>query len=222
MKAQLFEPATVVYGDKRVRAAEVVCGKCGHRERVPSRESVGERGREDEIVARKLRGTGWHIGKTAKDHRCQVCVEECTPLSASRLVRDTPAAEPPRTPSPDDKQIIFEKLRDVYAGGRAGYSGDWTDKRVAEDLGVPWAWVSEVREFAFGPERSNPVIDEQLAQARAVVEQHKDRLAQLEALKAEGAKLAASIHKVWEEYAPATAAVERMERRLIEIEKAVR
>lgn len=221
MKAQLFEPATVVYGDKRVRGAAAVCGKCGERGSVQSRESVGDR--EDAIVAHKMRGLGWHIGKTAKDHRCPACCKggpaKITPIFQATL---SPAAEPPRAPSPDDKQIIFEKLRDVYAGGRAGYSGDWTDKRVAEDLGVPWAWVSEVREFAFGPERSNPVIDEQLAQARAVVEQHKDRLAQLETLKAEGAKLAASIHKVWEEYAPATAAVERMERRLIEIEKAVR
>ncbi len=70
-------------------------------------------------------------------------------------------AEPPRLPSIDDRRIINIKLTECYADG--GYVSPWTDQRVADDLNVPRAWVSEVREFSFGPEGSNPLFDEFLS-----------------------------------------------------------
>jgi hypothetical protein len=50
------------------------------------------------------------------------------------------------------KRIIFSKLNDVYADEKTGYSGDWTDAKVAADLGVSVDWVREVRDEDFGPE----------------------------------------------------------------------
>lgn len=62
------------------------------------------------------------------------------------------AAEPARSMDKADKRIIFTKLNDVYQDEEHGYSADWTDAKVAADLGVPVEWVAEIRELDFGPE----------------------------------------------------------------------
>ncbi len=51
-----------------------------------------------------------------------------------------------------EKRIIFAKLNEVYQDEVTGYSGDWTDAKLAADLGVPVAWIAEVRSEDFGPE----------------------------------------------------------------------
>jgi hypothetical protein len=84
------------------------------------------------------------------------------------VANGSPRAEPPRTPSIDDRRIITHKLTECYADG--GYISPWTDQQVADDLGVPRAWVSEVREFSFGPEGSNPLFDQFLAACAEIQE----------------------------------------------------
>ncbi|WP_180897335.1 hypothetical protein [Martelella soudanensis] len=73
-----------------------------------------------------------------------------------------PQADPPPAMDREDRRIITEKLDDVY--GDRGYRGSWTDTTLARDLNVPRAWVSEVREAFFGPEGSNPLLDEYTAE----------------------------------------------------------
>jgi hypothetical protein len=79
------------------------------------------------------------------------------------VLDDAPTEEPLRVPAPvpappmevmgkAEKRIIFAKLNDVYEDEKVGYSGDWSDAKVAKDLGVPVAWVKEVRDESFGPE----------------------------------------------------------------------
>ena len=72
-------------------------------------------------------------------------------------------AAPPRSPSRDEKRIIFKKIDEFYVGETVGYSGDWSDDRIAEDLNVPVAWVATIRDENFGPNISE-------AQAQAEVE----------------------------------------------------
>lgn len=72
-------------------------------------------------------------------------------------------ADPPPEMSRADRQIIFAKISDVWDGER--YCAGWTDKRLAADLNVPSAWVGDVREGFFGPEGSNPLLDQYLAAA---------------------------------------------------------
>ncbi|WP_156373882.1 hypothetical protein [Rhizobium sp. Leaf386] len=72
----------------------------------------------------------------------------------------TPKAEPPKEMTRADRRIVNEKIADVYDDGAERYSLGWTDKRVADDLGVPIAWVREERDRYFGPEGSNPLLDE--------------------------------------------------------------
>ncbi|WP_181409841.1 hypothetical protein [Martelella alba] len=65
-------------------------------------------------------------------------------------------ADPPPVMKRDDRRIIAAKLDDVYSTD--AYVEPWTDAAVAKDLGVPRAWVSEVREAFFGPEGGNPLV----------------------------------------------------------------
>lgn len=64
--------------------------------------------------------------------------------------------------------IILSKLVEVYGDEKTGYGDGWTDKRIAEHLGVPRAWVAKLREENFGPE-GNEEIRTTVAEAEALL-----------------------------------------------------
>ena len=148
----------------------------------------------ERYVTRKFEALGWKIGKTAKGNLCPACFARVKMASAKKkqtkekeevmiseppkmvpkvvpmMVREEtvkPASEPPRTMTRDDGRIIFNKIDENYAGESVGYAVGWSDERIAKDLGVPRAWVSEIRDKYFGPD-----LDERqtqmLAEAKAV------------------------------------------------------
>lgn len=80
------------------------------------------------------------------------------PAPAPEPVVELATLQPPRKSTLDERKIINSKLMDVY--GDASYSRGWSDERVAKDLGVPRAWVAEVRDAFFGPD-----LDEEAAAA---------------------------------------------------------
>jgi hypothetical protein len=71
-----------------------------------------------------------------------------------------------------DRRTIFAKLNDnVYGDEATGYLGNWTDGKVAADLGVPVQWVAEVREAEFGPATNeNQKRIEELRALKATIE----------------------------------------------------
>jgi hypothetical protein len=70
--------------------------------------------------------------------------------------------------------VVARAAAGSAACGRAtGYADDWTDKAVAAHLGVPVAWITQVREEMFGPVASNAKIDAQLSEAAALAEDLK-------------------------------------------------
>lgn len=75
-------------------------------------------------------------------------------------------AEPPRDLNKEDRRLIFAKIDEVYLD--KSYSKDWTDKKVAIDLGVPVAWVARIREENFGPEGIGDEQIKMMAEAREV------------------------------------------------------
>ncbi|WP_132314109.1 hypothetical protein [Martelella mediterranea] len=77
----------------------------------------------------------------------------------------TKQAESPREMQREDRRIVAEKIADVYDDH--AYIAPWTDDLVARDLGVPCAWVAEVRDFMFGPANENPVLAENARQFSA-------------------------------------------------------
>ena len=64
-------------------------------------------------------------------------------------------ADPPREMRREDRRSIFAKIEEVYLDEDKGYSSGWSDAKVSQSLGVPLAWVREIREENFGIEQSN-------------------------------------------------------------------
>lgn len=59
-----------------------------------------------------------------------------------------------------ERRLIFARLNEIYIDETKGYSADWTDAKVAADLGVPVSWVADVREADFGPEINASIVDQ--------------------------------------------------------------
>lgn len=156
------------------------CGTC----RTVNGQSMGNK-LAAQMLAKKFRVEGWIVGTRAEDDRCPDCVrkdERKRALANIRVVptaETAPAADPPREMSRDEKRLIFGKLNEVFLDETRGYDAGWSDKRVAEDLGVPRAWVAAVRDENFGPDNSSDEAHQVVAEAKAGVEKMADAAAGL-------------------------------------------
>ncbi|KNY18221.1 hypothetical protein AKG11_03520 [Shinella sp. SUS2] len=172
---RIFNEEVIAIGDTggRALAMKIVCAECGGVAYFP--HQTGKTRKPPIAAQQSFQNKGWVVGKgprkdfcpfhaapASRKGRAAMAVNGKTiELAANPPVR----AEPPREPSVEDRRIINLKLMEVYTDG--GYVSPWTDQRVADDLNVPRAWVSAVREFSFGPEGSNPLFDEFLAASSA-------------------------------------------------------
>lgn len=129
----------------------------------------GVKRRTPESIPQHFRSFGWQVGTTGRKDRCPECLKRAAPTPEETETMTTPQkgpavnvvplkAEPPPEMSRADRQIVFAKISDHYSG--EGYCSGWTDKRVADDLNVPLAWVREIRDQFFGAEGSNPLLDD--------------------------------------------------------------
>ncbi|MGY3278179.1 hypothetical protein [Bradyrhizobium sp. S3.7.6] len=187
-----FEHTLLPHGDKRVRGIIARCGKCQAAAPLPVNTQGNNKGNDDEIewrfIARKLEAKGWQVGKRHQDHRCPRCqsvakltVAEMKPrpgnmqLVKEALMNNTTVTPPkptpavPRTMTRDDKNIIYEKLKEVYVSDKVGYGDGWSDQRVATDLGVPRGWVATIRDEFFGEEITSEVTRKMIAEARELI-----------------------------------------------------
>ena len=99
--------------------------------------------------------------------------------SSSQLIKS--ALEKPQTPvrdmSREDRRIIFAKIDEHYIDEKEGYAAPHTDFSIAQNLGVPQAWVALIREENFGPAGSNSEIDK-------LLEEHQKLCKEVSSLKA--------------------------------------
>lgn len=172
MSARDFIPTMERVGASAFRTYRLTCGSCGVTANIGS-QSFGERLACD-LVPKKFGERGWVVGKRPTDDRCPSCVAKSEQrkraMSKLRVIDDKkPTAEPPREMSRDERRLIFAKLDEVYLDERRGYDNGWSDKRVADDLGVPRAWVAKIRDENFGSENSNDETRQLLEEARSVV-----------------------------------------------------
>lgn len=194
MSGRDFPFATIQRGGQPFSALRIDCGACGTQafykaERLGHKERAGSLGAE-----KHFRAVGWVIGSRAKADRCPDC--------AARDKPKTEQAEPamdatkPREMSREERRIIFAKIDELYLEDKKGYTPPWTDSAVARDLGVPRAWVAQVREELFGPEGSNAEFDDFLEKAAPIITDlknlHRSVAAQLE----EARKLAARVDEI--------------------------
>jgi hypothetical protein len=181
----VFELAQLIHEGKPHRAMRVYCCNCGKPGTCIAnalRFGVGADCREERMIARKFTNLGWDIDLRKGKHHCPECqmpipvkrqkpdVVELTQDDISQEEQMTEATVVPmptsKPMSREDRRIIFEKLNEVYANEAVGYEAPWTDDKVARDLGIPRAWVTQMREENFGPAQSNVEIDEAVKAAK--------------------------------------------------------
>lgn len=169
-----------------------------------------------QMITKKFQQKGWEVGQVARKDKCPACVEADTaarraknnrhgnvvpikpeepamsvqpPISITSPHLQRVSAEPPRTMDVDERRLIFAKLQETYIDKDAGYAVPWTDQAVAKDLGVPLAWVADVRSNFFGPVRDNGEIRELLDKIVIIRDEIGRKCDEAEKLRKEGTEL---------------------------------
>ncbi|KQP61074.1 hypothetical protein [Methylobacterium sp. Leaf108] len=213
MSRRHFAETSVREEGQPVPRYRLVCGTCGCGETL-GRMNFGQ-AVADTQVPKKFEDKGWRVGKRhdGRDDLCPACVnreqearrrrlhvvqsEECVPVAQPTPISSAgsaparpaaPAAEKPREMTRDERRLIWAKLEEVYIDERAGYSAGWSDARVSEDLGIPRAWVSTIRDENFGPGVSEDV-EKAMAEAKVLTAEAAEFRKAMEALTARGAEI---------------------------------
>ncbi len=90
-----------------------------------------------------------------------------------------------------DRRIINAKLEEVYADELTGYREEWSDERVAVELGTQTAWVAELRAANFGPAEGNALVAE-------LKREHAELSARMDRFQTEGAALTQALNALGE------------------------
>ena len=108
-----------------------------------------------------------------------------------KALADLPAL---RTPTPEQRRVIFRALDEAYDEPNKCYVPGFTDQTIADSLKFPRAWITERREADFGPAGADPAIAElraELANLRLIIESHMEKAMAVAAdLEKDGAALA--------------------------------
>lgn len=172
MSDRAFQFEKVVRDGKALSGFRIECGEASckaHQVMV----QTGKTRLNPVAAAQYFRNHGWLVGKSAKHDRCPTC-SKVRRRNLKVIDMEKPQADEPRTMTREDRRIVFAKIDEVYLDDRSGYTPPWTDGAIARDLGVPRAWVAEVREALFGPAASNPDYDEFLEKAAPLIADMKN------------------------------------------------
>lgn len=117
---------------------------------------------------------------------CPACIEgkrkKKDILPVTKVVPITGGTDAPRVQTAEDKRLIRLRLDEVYDQDRGMYSGALNDSRLAEELGVPRAWVTAAREY-LGEDRceQQQISQEQLNSALLTMQGLEDDIARVKA-----------------------------------------
>lgn len=237
MSNRVFGVCSVEYGGRRQRGAQVEC-PCGKWERVPANNVSGRPDRhgessEGKILKRKFEALGWFVGIRPREDRCPECMKRLekpkeTPMATTptteQLVKPAPE---PKEMTREHRRIIFAKISEVYDSDK--YANGWTDKRLAEDLGCPRAWVAQVRDEMFGAEGANEDImaaireaEELVLKGRKLVDEVSTMKNTLESQKGLIERQMITVNNLQRETAPVLPAIVKLQDRLVELKKTLR
>lgn len=171
MPARKFPHEAIDHGGHVRSAMRIECSKCGAKGYFVQN---GNRRLPPKAAEQYFRNHGWSVGNGPRMDKCPVCSKKKRPdLKMVQAQNEDMRAEEPRKMTPADRRIITEKLDDVYDDKALRYSSPWTDNAVSKDLGVPRAWVEDVREQFFGPCGSNEEFDDFLKKAAPIIAETK-------------------------------------------------
>lgn len=171
MSERTFPEVSIPYGDKSVMAMKITCSCCPTVGYFPFQNGIS---RKPPVAAvQHFTNKGWVVGSNP---RKDCCPDHARPSKrkGKKAMANMPAhaAEKPREPTWEEKQLINMKLMEVYDNPTTGYKSGWSDARVGRDLDYPRAWVTTIREAVFGPAGSNPAMDEFLSARDGLKAEH--------------------------------------------------
>lgn len=175
---------------RRVRRLQ--CSEC------PAMLEINDNGNVElppDVVRRKAVQQHWVVGKNRSADVCPDCNDRIIRRRRAELKKGPAVTafpktvEEPRKMEVDDRRIVFAKLAEVWAGKDAGYATPWTDQAVAKDLGVPLAWVVEIRSSMFGEARDNSEIRDFLERSSKLLADANMTLAEAQKLRDEASKV---------------------------------
>lgn len=176
------------------KVAHITCASCGRLGTLPiqTKQSI----LPDEAVNKKFQAIDWVVGPTEKKDLCPECSRPMKTIhkfngggmvinqqpailngASPRISSEAPKADPPRVMDREHRRTIFAALTEHYVDEKTGYSRDWSDHRIATDLGVPRKWVEDIRDEMFGPISANPEMQTYLDEYKRL---HDDARAFLE------------------------------------------
>ena len=169
----IFDITQQIIEGRPHRAMRICCFRCNRAASVLANTMVrmGAEEKEKRIIARKFEHMGWQVDLNRGKHVCPDCQERKQPMKKDEPQETTVVPlNVAKKMDREDRRVIFEKLNEVYIDERHGYAPPWTDEAVAKDLGIPRAWVVQVRDEMFGPIASNSEIDEAVKAGRELID----------------------------------------------------
>lgn len=190
----------------RVRSFIVAtCHQCGGTEHLPWNKASNA----PDPIARAFRNRGWLFDKhNAKQCICPKCQQQESTSMAVRPANPDPKVTPLRKPhhtaeamaaatdettadlqaamrplSPEQRQRIRHALDQHFDDSKGVYLDGKSDKVLGEELNLPWRHVTDLREFAYGPLRGDPALDDagtRIAELSALTKRLEDQLRKCE------------------------------------------
>ncbi len=154
----------------------------------------------DTFLSRKLRERGWYVGPTTErcpacaGRTARLIQQPEPPPEESPMAKQppqtiksfadlapaipqetaagvTPVAGPRVIPTPDEKRRIFREIDAAWDEGQRRYSEGFSDRKVAQALGLARVLVSAVRESDFGGPDSDERIPALISAANRKIEE---------------------------------------------------
>lgn len=199
MAKAVFDAAQLVIEGRPRRAFRLYCYRCGKSGECVMNTMMGGAAadeKEKRIASRKFSEMGWEVDPKRGKHFCPECQAKPVVNPKKEAEMTSTVVPMPRQMSRDDRRIVFEKLNEVYLDEKQGYAAPWTDEKVATDLGVPRAWVQNVREEMFGPVSSNGDIDALIVAVKSLNDEITKHREQGEKLVSAAAQMQKQVDKI--------------------------
>ena len=146
--------------------AKAVCDECGREEVVPCGYDGFAAPKEGQVLS-KLKANGWTF--ISKKLRCPKC-EAARKAKRSEKPKMTKKKELMQAPSEMDiksRREINRAIMAVWDEDNERYQGAYTDRTVADEIGVRPGWVKIVREENYGGSGGNDEFERLLTKVEA-------------------------------------------------------
>ena len=191
---------TAAVGGREV--ARFVCTRCEAHAESPLVKSGDRRRMNPEATIKRVEAVGWRInGERVECPRCHAASaaraagEKPDPKPIPTTAKVIPMADPKVREATPQERVKIRAILDKYFDDAAGcWLDSYSDQKAGEEIGVPWALVTRIREAAYGPIRVDPEVAALRAEMTqigrelaALVEKHSAAQKRLDAMAAKRA-----------------------------------